>query len=151
MLSKVKFYHGRSEMKHFINAFKLYGVFSGRSTREEYWMFTLIYMLVYFALSAIAFMLQSDIFSTILSILSLGVIIPSLSITARRLHDAGHSGWWQISPYIGMIFMGVGMMQESQLLMMSGMGLMIFLFILLLVWLVKPSDEDNQYGPKPQA
>jgi uncharacterized membrane protein YhaH (DUF805 family) len=138
-------------MKHFINAFKLYGVFSGRSTREEYWMFTLIYMLVYIALSAIAFVLESEMFQIVIAVLSFGVIIPSLSITARRLHDAGHSGWWQMAPYIGMIFGLIGTMQESQLLMMGGAGLMLVLAILLLVWLVKPSDEDNQYGSKPQA
>ncbi len=135
-------------MKHFINAFKLYGVFSGRSTREEYWMFTLIYLIVYVVLSAIAFVLESDIFEIVLAILSFGVVVPSLSITARRLHDVGRSGWWQLSPYIGMIFMGVGAMQESSVLIFGGMALMIGLGILVLVFLVKPSDDDNQYGQK---
>jgi len=138
-------------MKHFINAFKLYGVFSGRSTREEYWMFTLIYLLVYFALSAIAFALESEIFQIVVAVLSFGVIIPSLSITARRLHDVNRSGWWQISPYIGMIFAGIGAVQESSILSLGGISLMLGLAILLLVFLVKPSDEDNQYGPKPQV
>ena len=133
-------------MKHFINAFKLYGVFSGRSTREEYWMFTLIYLIVYVVLSAIAFVLESDIFEIVLAILSFGVVVPSLSITARRLHDAGRSGWWQLSPYIGMIFMGIGAVQESSVLIFGGMALMFGLGILVLVFLVKPSDDDNQYG-----
>ena len=136
-------------MQHFINAFKLYGVFSGRSTREEYWMFTLIYLVVYFCLSTIAFLLNSDVFSIILTILSFAVIVPSLSITARRLHDVGRSGWWQLSPFLGMIFSFIGVFQESTLLMISGGIFMLTLFIVLLVLLVKPSENDNQYGKKP--
>ena len=138
-------------MHHFIHAFQLYGVFSGRSTREEYWMFTLIYLVVYIALSALAFALNSEMFSIILTILSFGVIVPSLSITARRLHDVGRSGWWQASPYIGMLFSFIGVFQESSVLMISGSILTLVLFIVLLVFLVKPSDEDNQYGVKPQV
>lgn len=136
-------------LQHFINAFKLYGVFSGRSTREEYWMFTLIYLVVYLALSGIAFLLNSEIFSTLLAILSLGVIVPSLSITARRLHDVGRSGWVQLAPYIGMIFAIIGMFQESQALMLGGMILMLVLLVVLMVFLVTPSQDDNQYGTKP--
>jgi len=137
-------------MKHFIRAFQLYGVFSGRSTREEYWMFTLIYLLVYLVLSAIAYMLESEVFQIVLTILSLAVIIPSLSITTRRLHDVGRSGWWQLSPYIGMVFSLVGIFQESKVLMISGAIFMLTLFVILLVFLVKPSEEDNEYGTKPK-
>ena len=136
-------------MQHFINAFKLYGVFSGRSTREEYWMFTLIYLVVYIGLSAFAFSLNSDVFSIILTILSFAVIVPSLSITTRRLHDVGRSGWWQLSPYLGMIFTFIGVFQESTLLMISGGIFMLTLFIVLLVFLVKPSQDENKYGTKP--
>jgi len=138
-------------MPHFINAFKLYGVFSGRSTREEYWMFTLIYLLSYLALSLIAWLLQSDMFQILLTILSLGVIVPSLSISARRLHDVGRSGWVQLAPYIGMIFTLTGAIQGSEILMISGSILMLVLFVVLIVFLVTPSQEDNQYGSKPQG
>jgi len=137
-------------MQHFTHAFKLYGVFSGRSTREEYWMFTLIYLVVYIALSAVAFAFESEMFNAILGILSLGVVVPSLSITSRRLHDMGRSGWWQVSPYIGAIFSFIGLAQESTILMTSGLILMVVLFVILLVFLVKPSEEDNAYGIQPK-
>ena len=136
-------------LQHFINAFKLYGVFSGRSTREEYWMFTLVYFVTYLLLSGIAWLLNSDAFQIILTILSISVIVPSLSITARRLHDVGRSGWLQLTPYIGMIFAMIGIFQESKLLMISGAIFMLSLTVILLVFLVKPSDEDNVYGTKP--
>lgn len=138
-------------MQHFMSAFKLYGVFSGRSTREEYWMFTLIYFLSYLALSAVAWLLNSDIFQILITILSFAVIVPSLSITARRLHDVGRTGWFQLAPYLGMIFSIIGIFQESKLLMLSGLIFMLVLFIVLLVWLVKPSAGDNIYGSKPHA
>jgi uncharacterized membrane protein YhaH (DUF805 family) len=138
-------------MQHFITAFKLYGVFSGRSTREEYWMFTLIYMLTYLLLVAIAMAFDSQLFQILFSLFSLAVLIPNLSITARRLHDVGRSGWWQISPFAGLIFAGIGAVQESLTLSLAGVSLMCGLAILLLVFLIKPSDEDNQYGSKPQA
>jgi len=136
--------------QHFINAFKLYGVFSGRSTREEYWMFTLIYFLSYILLSGVAWLLNSDVFQIILTILSIAVIVPSLSITARRLHDMGRSGWIQLAPYIGMVFAIIGVFQESQVLMLGGTILMLVLFVVLMVFLVTPSQDDNAYGEKPQ-
>jgi len=137
-------------MQHFINAFKLYGVFSGRSTREEYWMFTLIYLLIYLTLSGISLLLGSTVFDVLFTLLSLAVLIPSLSITARRLHDVGRSGWWQVSPYLGMLFGMIGAVQGSEALMVAGFGLMVLLLISLLVFLVLPSDDDNEYGTKPQ-
>ena len=137
-------------MQHFINAFKLYGVFSGRSTREEYWTFTLIYLMAYLTLSIIAYFINSEMFSFLLGILSLAVIIPSISITTRRLHDVGRSGWWQLSPLIGYLFAFIGVAQESTLLASAGGALALLLFVLLLYFLLQPSDDDNPYGPKPQ-
>ena len=136
-------------LQHFINAFKLYGVFSGRSTREEYWMFTLVYFVTYLLLSGIAWLLNSDVFQIILTLLSISVIVPSLSITARRLHDVGRSGWLQLTPYTGMVFAMVGLLQQSKILMISGSILMLVLFVMLMFFLVKPSEDDNQYGAKP--
>ncbi|MDQ6981365.1 MAG: hypothetical protein Q9M46_07795, partial [Ghiorsea sp.] len=64
-------------------------------------------------------------------------------------HDVGRSGWWQVTPYIGMTFSLIGIFQESKILMISGAIFMLSLTIILLIFLVKPSDEDNQYGVKP--
>lgn len=136
-------------MQHFINAFKLYGVFSGRSTREEYWMFTLIYLLAYGALIMVSSILESNAFEIVVALLSLGVVVPSLSITARRLHDTGRSGWWQVSPYIGFVFAVIGILQESSVLSIGGSILILVLAIMLLVFLISPSQENNQYGSKP--
>jgi len=137
-------------VNHFINAFKLYGVFSGRSSRTEYWMFTLVYILVYTALMLIALLLDNEAFHFVVSILTLGVIVPSLSITARRLHDAGRSGWWQATPFIGYFFAMIGVLQQSQFLMITAAIFALVLTVLLLIFLVQSSQDDNKYGTKPQ-
>jgi transcriptional regulator with XRE-family HTH domain len=62
--------------------------FSGTASRFEYWWFFLCVLL----LAAIATVLGERVFQLV----SLIVLLPLLAVGARRLHDAGHSGWWQL-------------------------------------------------------
>jgi uncharacterized membrane protein YhaH (DUF805 family) len=53
---------------------------------------------------------------TISAIVSLALLVPSLSIAARRLHETGRSGWWQLIlliPIIGLIVLIVFLAQDS--------------------------------------
>lgn len=89
--------------------FKKYATFDGRATRSEYWWFFLFTFLVSLALG---------IFSEVLSgVFTLGVLLPSLAVGARRLHDIDKSGWfllvWFI-PIIGWIIMIVWAVQEGK-------------------------------------
>lgn len=100
-------------MEYFIDAFKNYADFSGRSRRKEYWMFVLIYSIIYIALAVIDDVLNTVWLATIFILI---VIIPSISITTRRLHDTGRTGWWQLIylvPLIGLIIMTVFLCQDS--------------------------------------
>ena len=111
-------------MEYFLGAFKKFADFSGRARRKEYWMFILFYIIIYIVLAVIDATLQSMILS---SIFTLVLLIPSISIAARRLHDTGRSGWWQLIvlvPFIG--------------------------FIVLIVFLVQDSHDENAYGPNPK-
>ncbi len=111
-------------MEHFLDAFKKYADFSGRATRKQYWMFVLFYMIIYIALGVIDVLLQTFVLGLIFS---LALFIPSISIAARRLHDTGRTGWWQLIylvPLIGLIVM--------------------------IVFLVQDSHDENQYGPNPK-
>ena len=108
----------------FIDAIKLafthYADFKGRSRRSEYWWFALFNMIVGFILGAVL----SD-FSWIWE---LAVLVPSLALCVRRLHDVGKSGWyylWMLLPLVG--------------------------WIMVLVQFCKDSTEDNQWGPNPKA
>ena len=112
-------------MEYFLGAYKKYADFTGRARRKEFWMFVLFYFIVSIVLgivdSIIGFQLLGLLFS-------LGSLIPSLASGARRLHDTGRSGWWQLLyliPLIGLIIM--------------------------IVFLVQDSHPDNEYGPNPKA
>lgn len=100
-------------MEYFTDALKKYAEFSGRSNRKEFWMFVLVYVIIYIGLSVIDGFFGTILLSTLFSLL---VLVPNISITTRRLHDTGRSGWWQLIylvPLIGLIVMIVFLCQES--------------------------------------
>lgn len=66
--------------------------FSGRARRTEYWMFTLFNLIAAIILMAIDGALGST--PIIYSIYMLAVLLLSLAVTIRRLHDTDRSGWW---------------------------------------------------------
>ncbi|MDZ7924276.1 MAG: DUF805 domain-containing protein [Marinagarivorans sp.] len=112
-------------MEFFLDAMRKYAQFTGRATRQQYWMFVLIYMVIYIVLAVIDAVLGLGFLSVIYSLV---LLVPSLSAGARRLHDTDRSGWWQLIylvPLIGLIVM--------------------------IVFLVQDSHPDNQYGPNPKA
>ena len=74
--------------------------FSDRACRSEFWYFQLAYIIVAVIISFIELKLVSDFPISIL--LDILLLIPALAVTARRLHDYGLSGWWQLS-YITVI------------------------------------------------
>ena len=106
---------------------KHYADFNGRAGRQEYWMFILIWILISIAFGVVVEFVS--VVSVLHIIVSLGILIPSIALAARRLHDSGKSGWWQLVALIP--FVGI---------------------IILIVLMVLPSDEgENQYGPHPGA
>lgn len=108
-------------MRWYISVLRRYADFSGRARRPEYWMFALINTIVVLGLLLADGALgtgfhppyhSGDIglfrFATRLGILSgaysLAVLLPSLAVGVRRLHDTGRSGWWLLIglvPYVG--------------------------------------------------
>ena len=107
-------------MNHFINALKKYADFTGRSYRTEYWMFILVYTIINIILAVLGL-------EAISAIVGLILLIPSLSIAARRLHDTSRSGWWQLIVLVPII--GI---------------------IVLIVFLAQDSHEENDYGVNPK-
>ena len=69
-----------------------YAQFGGRATRAEYWWFVLFYVLSYLIAFLLDTVLGTALVITVLVILVL--LIPSLAVSIRRLHDSGHSGSW---------------------------------------------------------
>jgi uncharacterized membrane protein YhaH (DUF805 family) len=108
-------------MDYFTGALKKYADFTGRARRKEYWMFILIYTVINIVLAVLGL----DIVSMLVG---LALLVPSISIAARRLHDTGRSGWWQLIALIPIIG-----------------------FIILIVFLVQDSHETNDYGVNPKS
>jgi uncharacterized membrane protein YhaH (DUF805 family) len=74
--------------------FNKYATFSGRARRPEYWYWVLFGVLVGIAASILDAVIV-DTSSGVFSILSsLGLLLPNLAVTVRRLHDIDRSGWW---------------------------------------------------------
>ena len=81
-----------------------YADFSGRATRAEFWWWVLATTLASFAVSAVDGVINALLslteqyyaFSPLSTIFALAVLLPNLAVTARRLHDIGRTGWWQL-------------------------------------------------------
>jgi uncharacterized membrane protein YhaH (DUF805 family) len=110
-------------MEYFLDAFRRYADFTGRATRQQYWMYVLIYVVISVVLSIIDAAIGTMVLAAIFSVV---MLVPSISIATRRLHDTGRTGWWQLIGFIP--FLGI---------------------IILLVFLVQDSHGENKYGPNP--
>jgi uncharacterized membrane protein YhaH (DUF805 family) len=119
-------------VSYFLEALGKYAVFAGRSRRSEYWYFVLFSCLIAIALAAAGLLVAKvtggppTLAEYLVDFFSLLVLIPSLAVSVRRLHDVGMSGWWvllNLVPFGSLVVMGFSL-QDSQ----SG---------------------DNKYGPNP--
>lgn len=91
-----------------------YADFKGRARRKEYWMFTLINAIVAIVIGIIGSLIG---LGWLYYIYCLAVLIPSLAVAVRRLHDTGRSGWWiliSLIPFIGGLWLLVLMCLDSQ-------------------------------------
>ena len=120
-------------MNWYLGALKKYAVFEGRARRREYWFFVLFNLLATILLLLIDVYMASVNPQTGLGVLSglysLAVILPSISVLVRRLHDTNRSGWWfwiGLIPLIGVIV------------------LLVFMFL-------DGTAGDNDYGSDPKG
>ena len=107
-------------MNWYLKVLKQYTDFSGRARRKEYWMFVLfnmIFAIVAMILDNILGIAMEGIgYGPIYGLYLLAMIIPSLAVGVRRLHDVGKSGWMMfiaLIPLIGAIWLLVLMVTDS--------------------------------------
>lgn len=126
--------------------FKKYAQFNGRSRRSEYWLASVMNFIIVMAFYLIMFIpMMIDItsngepssltagimgiFGLLIFAYAIAILVPSLAMSVRRLHDTGRSGWFlllNLIPYIG--------------------GIIIFVFSVL-----DSQPGANQYGPNPKG
>jgi uncharacterized membrane protein YhaH (DUF805 family) len=173
-----------------IRPLKRYAEFSGRSSRAEFWWFWLgvmiIWFVVYFAMigsvlsvaasqsePSAGFVGAFGVVGIILLLFWAGLLIPSIAVQVRRLHDTNRSGWWlggfylAYAVYLVLIFgiVGAGMgaamsgaPDPSQTLgpmfavtMVVGLGMFVYMIVLIVFYAQPGTSGDNRYGPDPYA
>lgn len=102
--------------------FSKYGDFTGRAQRAEYWWFVLFW----FGVLALLNIVQLE---AVAGIFSLVILIPSIAVAVRRLHDVGMSGWWYLLVLVPVL----------------GMLALLYFFI------QRGESGTNKYGPDPLA
>jgi len=155
-------------MNYYLDVLKKYAVFSGRARRKEYWFFVL------FNVIASILLLVADIIvgtydpktqsGVISSLYSLAVLLPSLAVTVRRLHDTDRSGWWVLLPgigLVGLILMAVVLggnesTEEISPVISLMLGLFVLVFIALLITLfvfmvLDGTPGPNRFGEDPKS
>ncbi|WP_432535227.1 DUF805 domain-containing protein [Kineococcus arenarius] len=120
-----------------------YATFSGRARRSEYWWFQLAFALAYLGVGVVgaalagvtgavggelAQSLAGTVFSLVVVVLYLAVLLPSLAVTVRRVHDTGRSGWWVLAGALPVL------------------NVVLFAFTLL-----DSAPGPNAHGPSPKA
>jgi len=101
--------------------------FNGRASRSEYWFFILFFVIASFVLNLIGSLISLSAGSVLATLLALALLLPSLGVAVRRLHDLNKCGWWLL---IGLIPILGG--------------------LVLIFWFVQRGTVgQNLYGPDP--
>jgi uncharacterized membrane protein YhaH (DUF805 family) len=110
------------------SGFQNYANFNGRNQRSAYWFWVLFTVIggIVTGLLDVAIM-GSESWMPINSLFTLGTIIPSLAVAARRLHDIDRSGWWQLLHFVPLI--GT--------------------IVLIVWWASRGTPGPNRFGPNP--
>ena len=107
------------------SALKNWNNFHGRARRSEFWWWYLASLLISIAAGFLDGLLGGSFI--IVAVVSLGLIVPSIAMFFRRLHDTGRSAWWMLIGFVPLI------------------GL-----ILLYFYILDSDAGDNAYGPSPK-
>ena len=114
-------------MDWYLGVLKQYAVFDGRARRKEYWMFVLFNIVIAAALAIVGRVIGLD--GVLRALYTLGVLIPSLAVSVRRLHDTGRSGWWLLVVLVPLVG-----------------------WLIVLYFMVQPGETaENRYGPDPKS
>jgi uncharacterized membrane protein YhaH (DUF805 family) len=120
-------------MDWYLKVLKNYVGFEGRARRKEYWMFVLFNIIVAIGVAIVDLVLGTSRalagMGALGGLYNLAILLPSIALGARRLHDIGKSGWWQLIAFIPILG-----------------------WIVLIVWAATEGTHgSNDYGDDPKA
>jgi len=108
-------------MNWYLKVMRQYADFSGRARRTEYWMFVLFNMIFCIAAMVLDSLIGTNVdplpYGILYFVYVLAVLIPSLAVAVRRLHDVGKSGWFYfivLIPLVGAIWLLVLFCTEGE-------------------------------------
>ena len=115
-------------MDWYLKVMRQYADFSGRARRMEYWVFAVINVVIAVVLFGViallivtggksGFAIPWILTCSLFGLYMVAIIIPSLAVAVRRLHDTGRSGWWyfiQFVPFVGQIIFLIFLFSASQ-------------------------------------
>ena len=121
-------------MEMMIAPLKKYADFQGRARRAEYWMFVLFQLLVYIAVAILGLILSggktdSATATGLMALVTLGLLLPSIAVTVRRLHDTNRTGWWILINFLPLI---------------GGLWLLV-------LTVLDGTPTSNRFGPDPKG
>jgi uncharacterized membrane protein YhaH (DUF805 family) len=121
-------------MNYFLDALGKYAVFTGRARRSEYWYFVLFSCLIVIALASVGLYIAKvtggppTLAQYLADFFSLLILVPSLAVSVRRLHDIGMNGWWVLLNFVPL----------------GGLVLLYF-------FCQDSQSGENAYGPNPKG
>jgi uncharacterized membrane protein YhaH (DUF805 family) len=138
---------------------QLFFRFSGRINRAKFWIAALVYFVINFVLTGIGAVSDSATFQALNGMIGIVVLISSIAVGMKRLHDRGKSGWYLLFFYVapGILMMaaiGTYLTMEDGTLVSALLGLVAFaigVWAFVELGCLRGTVGSNAYGPDPIA
>jgi uncharacterized membrane protein YhaH (DUF805 family) len=161
-------------MEYMFMPLKRYAEFSGRSRRMEYWMFALFLFVMWMVLGGLLVVMVGSAFLSmgggsagglaaagggamilllVIGVVWLALLIPTLAVGVRRLHDTERSGWW-LGGYLLLVVVSNVLQRttgSAGLATLLGIATLIYAIALLVFYCLDGTKGPNKYGPDPKG
>ena len=128
---------------------KKYCSFKGRASRSEFWWFCLFTLILNMIVALVGLLLPA-LGSIVSAVQALWLLLPTVGVTTRRLHDRNLSGWWQVLPLAAVLPAIAGaVLGADGLLVLAGSAAALASLGLLVVYALKGTSGSNRFGSDP--
>ena len=158
-------------MHWYLKVLKNYFVFRGRARRKEYWMFLLVHILIMAVLFGVDLAVRRSVEEVLVATVTAGsvygwaVLVPSITVQVRRLHDSNRSGWWLLVVLVPQLVgwvIGLSTTWDSTgpssfpatmgpVLMVIGVVTGLASLVLIVFLCLDGTGGENRFGPDPKG